>query len=223
MRRSDRDAITGMETPWSARRPPSRALIAIAGVAAIVTVGCVLVVDEPALRAITSYEPSGAWDGGVEILEWIILLPLHKLALPVVLVAAMLATVFVKRWRGAAPALMTITAVHLITRLTTNWIKDGTGRYRPYQAFEKGIDDSFGNDGVAFPSGHVVLFASLVIPLLYAVPRVRVLAVPLLAIVVFVAGARIAVGAHWISDTTGAITWVVLWTYLVGWAARPSR
>jgi undecaprenyl-diphosphatase len=215
-----------METPWSERRPPSFALLAVTIAAAIVTAIGVVLLDAPIARALAAYEPSGIWDRGVTILEWAILLPLHKLALPVLLVVAMLATIFVKHWRGAAPALMTITAVHLVSRLTTNWIKDGTGRLRPYDAMKRGVDGTFWENGVAFPSGHVVLFASLVIPILFVLPRTRRFTfaiVPLVAIVVFVAAARMAVGAHWLSDTAGSIMLVAAWTYLVSSGVRPSR
>jgi len=212
-----------VEVPWSDRRPPSFALLITAGAFAIATTLSILFVDSSAARTLAQYQPSGAWDTGIEILEWAILLPLHKLALPVALVVAMLASVLVKRWRGVAPALMTITAVHLFTRLVTNWIKDGTGRYRPAEYLKKGVDGSFGwEGGVAFPSGHVVLFASLVIPVLFVFPRTRVLAIPLCAIVVFVAAARIAVNAHWISDTLGSITLIALVTWAVSWGTRPT-
>ncbi len=211
-----------MEVPWRERKPPTFALLIVAAASAIVALITILLVDRPVALAIAEYQASSAWDSGLEILEWAILLPLHKLAVPVGLVIAMLLTVFVKRWRGVAPALMTITAVHLVTRLTTNWLKDGTGRYRPSEWIKKGVDGSFGHEGgIAFPSGHVVLFAGLVIPILYVFPRTRILAVPLLAMIVFVATARIAVNAHWISDTIAAITWVALWTWAVSWATRP--
>jgi membrane-associated phospholipid phosphatase len=224
MRVVDRGAMYVMETPWSERRPPSFALLVVTIGSAITVAISVLLFDASIARALATYEPSGVWDTGVTILEWAILLPVHKLALPVLLVVAMLATVIVKPWRGAAPALMTITAVHLVSRLTTNWIKDGTGRLRPYEAMKRGVDGTFGwETGVAFPSGHVVLFASLVIPILYALPRTRPFAIPLVAIVVFVSAARMAVGAHWLSDTMAAVTLVAAWTYLVSLGVRPSR
>lgn len=214
-----------MEVPWSTRRPPTLSLLTAMLACGIATVAAVLFVDEPIARALAPYEPLAVWDIGVLILEWAILLPLDKHALPVLLVVAMLAAVSVKKWRGAAPALMTITAVHLLGRLVTNWIKDGTGRFRPLELLKRDIDGtSFGwEGGVAFPSGHVVLFASLVIPILYAVPRTRTFAIPLLAIVAFIAAARIGVNAHWLSDTLGALTLTIGLTYAVAWAVRPSR
>ena len=150
--------------------------------------------------------------------------------LPGVLVAGMLVSVFVKRWRGVAPVWMMVAGVHLFSRLTTNWIKDLTERLRPNEWMRKaaGDDGTFGwENGVAFPSGHVVLFASLLIPLVMALPREKswlpLLAVLAIVVVVFVSAARVAVGMHWVSDTTGAITLVAAWTGMAGWVARPDR
>jgi undecaprenyl-diphosphatase len=193
----------------------------------VVTVACILFVDKPLARAIAGYEPSTIWERGVIGFEWAILLPLHKLVLPGVLVVGMLVSMIVKRWRGVAPAWMMVAAVHLFSRLSTNWIKDATERLRPHEWLSKDADHTFGWDkGVAFPSGHVVLFASLLIPLVMAVPREKswlpLLAVLAIIVVVFVSAARVAVGMHWVSDTTGAITLVAAWTWFAGWVARPD-
>lgn len=179
-------------------------------------------VEAPLARSIAEYQPAALWNGTLDVLEWLILLPAHKLALPLVLVGAMAAAMAVPRWRGYAPGLITIAFVHLFTRYTTNMIKDATGRFRPSEVLAKHLDGSFGYDGgVAFPSGHVVLFASLAIPILYVFPRTRVAAIPLLAIVAFVAVARIAVNAHWVSDTLGAITLVTFVTWATSVGMRP--
>ena len=212
----------GVELPWSERKPPTFTLLAIAGGFAVATMLSILVIDVPVARAISADEPSPFWDNTLDVLEWLILLPPHKLVLPVTLVVALLTSMVVNRWRALAPALMTIAMVHLATRFVTNWIKDGTGRLRPYEWIKKGVDGSFGHDGgIAFPSGHVVLFASLAIPILYVFPRTRIAAIPLLAITAFVALARIAVNAHWISDTLGSIALITFATWAVSWATRP--
>jgi membrane-associated phospholipid phosphatase len=152
-----------------------------------------------------------------------VLLPIDPHALPVVLAVGVLAVVFIKRWRGYAPALMTIAFVHLSTRYLTNVLKDATGRLRPYEAFKRGVDESFGYaGGISFPSGHVTLFASVVIPILWVFPKTRRFAIPLLVIVAFVALARIAVNAHWVSDTLASLTLVTFVTWAVSWATRPS-
>jgi undecaprenyl-diphosphatase len=196
---------------------------------AAVTAACILFVDQPVARQIAAYEPSPIWDNVTLGLEWAILFPVHGLVLPGFLVIGMLATVLVKRWRGVAPAWMMVAGVHLISRLSTSWIKDFSDRLRPHEWLKEGAPDhTFGWDrGVAFPSGHVVLFASLLIPLLAAIPREKpwlpLLGVLAFMVVIFISAARVAAGMHWISDTTGAITLVVVWTYLVGWIARPDR
>jgi membrane-associated phospholipid phosphatase len=212
--------------PWPTRRPPTRMVIWVAAAFAVVTLAGIAVLDAPIARAIASYQASGWWDDGITILEYALLLPLHKLALPILLVVGMLVFVMVPRLRAYAPAWMLVTGVHLVSRLTTNWIKDATGRFRPVEWFKHGGGDTFGwETGVAFPSGHVVLFASLLVPLVVVTPKrwQRYVAGLAIAIVGFVAAARMAVGAHWLSDTTGSITLAAVWTYLIGLAVRPLR
>src|SRR3954467_993064 len=114
----------GVETPWSTRRPPSHSLLIAIAIAGAMTLLAMLLVDAPIARAIHEYQPASIWNDALTVCEWAILLPLHPLVLPVTLVVGMLATMIVPRWRGAAPAWMLVAGVHLITRLTTNWIKD---------------------------------------------------------------------------------------------------
>jgi membrane-associated phospholipid phosphatase len=77
---------------------------------------------------------------------------------------------------------------------------------------------------VSFPSGHVVLFASLVVPLLLVVKgRARwAVIVGLVVIVGFVGAQRMALSAHFLSDDLGGLTYVLLWTYLCALVARPQ-
>lgn len=213
--------LRGVEVLRSDRQPPTIKLLYAAAVAAIATV-LVMLVEPAVARAIGGYEPSKLWDNVLDVLEWLILLPPHTLLLPFTLVGAMLATVLVPRLRGFAPGMMTIAFVHLSSRLITNWIKEGTGRFRPFQWIKKGLDGSFGYEGgVSFPSGHVTLFASIAIPILYVFPKTRFLAIPMLAVVVFVAVARVAVNAHWISDTLGSISLVLVLTWAASLVTRP--
>jgi membrane-associated phospholipid phosphatase len=208
-----------MERGRSERAVAPRWVVMLAAGSAAATAAAIVTIDEPIARALAGYEPLAIWDGGVAVLEWIVLLPVWRFALPVGLVAAMLATVAVLRWRAAAPPLMLVAGVHLATRLTTGWIKDATGRLRPGEWLARGGDDgSFFQDGISFPSGHVALFASIVLPLMIVWPRARV---PLAAIAGFAALARIAAGAHFVSDALGAITLVALWTVLVAAIVRP--
>jgi membrane-associated phospholipid phosphatase len=210
--------------PWPTRRPPTPTVIAVAAAFAVVTLLGIALVDAPIARAIASYQPSKLWDGTITVLEYGLLLPVHKLALPILLVVGMLVFVVVRPLRAYAPAWMLIAGVHLVSRLTTNWIKDATGRFRPTEWIKNGGGDTFGwETGVAFPSGHVVLFASLLIPIVVITPKrwQRHALAFAIVIVGFVAAARMAVGAHFLADTAGAITYAALWTYLIGLAVRP--
>jgi membrane-associated phospholipid phosphatase len=71
--------------------------------------------------------------------------------------------------------------------------------------------------GVSFPSGHVVLFASVLVPLAVVAPRTR----PLLLIVGYAMLARVVVHAHFASDVIAALTLVTLVAWACGWAIRP--
>ncbi|MEO8698693.1 MAG: phosphatase PAP2 family protein [Kofleriaceae bacterium] len=210
-----------MELPWSERRAAPRGLLVVVVVTAVISALCILAVDQPVALALAPYEPSSLWDRGIDLVEWVIVFPVWRYALPVALVVGMLACVIVKRWRGAAPAWMFVAGVHLASRLTVNWFKDGTARLRPWQWVKKGATgETFGwEGGVSFPSGHVVLFGSVIIPLVVLFPKLR----PLLAVLAFVALARIAVEAHFVSDTIAAVTLIAAWTWLVGLAARPLK
>lgn len=196
-------------------------MLVVAAITAVVSVVAIMVLDQAVARWLGQYEPGSLWDRGIDLLEHGILLPVHKLALPIVLVGGMIVVAAVKRWRGYAPAWMFLAGTHLVSRLATGWIKDGTGRLRPSEWIKKGApDDTFGWDGgVSFPSGHVTLFASVVFPLAVLYPRSR----PLLAVVAFAMIARLAVDAHFVSDVVAGVTLVAAVTWAVGWLVRPCR
>jgi len=181
-----------------------RPLLVAAAITAALTAICIAVVDLPLAEALAPYAPSSAWDRGVDLLEVLLLLPLWKWASVAVLAGATVAAFAVPRWRAAAPAWLLVTATHLISRLAMGWIKDGTGRLRPSEWH--GGPTFFQPHGISFPSGHVVLFAGVLVPLAITCPRTR----PLLAVVGFVMIARIAAHAHFASDVLGALTLVTL-------------
>jgi membrane-associated phospholipid phosphatase len=216
-RRTTRTVTT--EVPWSSRRPAPRAVLYAIGISAALTALCILTIDQPLARVLGGYEQSAFWNDAIGWLEWALGLPFFKFFSSVLLVAVMLALMAVPRWRVYAPAWIVVAGTHVICRFLTVRIKDATGRLRPNEWLAKGGDDTFFRDGVAFPSGHVALFASIVIPLAIVVPRTR----PLLAIVAFVMFARIIVNGHWVSDTTGSITLVVLVAWLLSLLVRPFR
>ena len=205
---------------WSERRPASHVLLGVAAAGAASTALCIVAIDRPVARTLAAYEPSALWDRAVEILEWTLALPVWRFASSVALVVGMVVVMSVPRWRHHAQAWMVVAGTHVISRFLTGELKDATGRIRPPAWLAHGGDgETFWRDGVAFPSGHVVLFASIVIPLAVVAPRTR----PLLAIAAYMMAARVAVNAHWVSDAVGAITLVVLVTWALALAVRPFR
>jgi membrane-associated phospholipid phosphatase len=199
------------------RRPAPHGLLVAAAVMAATTPLAILAIDRPVARLLGAYEPSELWSRGVEVLEWAIGYPLHPLTVSFALVAVMLALMAVPRWRAYAPAAMFLAGTHMFVRFATGHLKDLTGRLRPSEWLARGGDDTFFRDGVAFPSGHVTLFAGLAIPIAVLWPRAR----PVLAIAVFAAAARIAVNAHFVSDALSGGALVALVAWAVGRGAKP--
>jgi membrane-associated phospholipid phosphatase len=206
--------------PRDERYPASRGVLMIAAALALVTTACVWTIDRPIAKLIAGYEASPLWDRSLDVLEWAILLPLFKLASPIILCAGMVITASVERWRWQAPAWILLSGTHLITRMLMNYGKEWTGRIRPNEWLKKGSADTFCEGGLSFPSGHVTLFASLAIPLALLFPRIRI---PMMIVVIHVSVARIALNAHFVSDTLGAITMVVATTWVLAWLVRPFR
>jgi membrane-associated phospholipid phosphatase len=139
-----------------------------------------------------------------------------------VLVAGSIVTLAVPRLRSAAAIFLIVTLTHLLARHASLWVKTFTGRLRPSQWLKQGGDTFWRDGGFSFPSGHILLFASILVPLAVVYPRTR----PLLAIVGFVMIARIAVNAHFVSDVLGGLAVVALFTWLSArWVRRvlPSQ
>ena len=171
-------------------------------------------VDLPVARWIAAHEQSTIWDDVVKVLEYLAGVAPWSWTVPIVLSGGVLATLVVPGWRQHARAWMYVALVYLLARNLMGWGKTLTGRYRPIQWVPLG-GDTFGHigDGVAFPSGHVVVFAGVLLPLAVIAPRTR----PLLAVVAFVMMARVAVGAHFVSDVLAGLAL----TALVAWACAP--
>ena len=206
-----------MELPHRDRLPVPRRVLVLAAAMAVLTAASIAVIDQPVARLLAQYEASPVWDRGIDALEWAIGLPIFKLLSAVLLVLAMLVTASVPRLRVHAPVFMLLAGTHLVSRLAMIYGKELTGRLRPHQWLELGGDTFFREGGLSFPSGHVVLFASLVIPIAVLWRRAR----PLVAIAAFVMIARIAVNAHFISDVLSAIALVLFVTWGIGWLVRP--
>lgn len=192
----------------------------MAVITAVLSVVCILVVDQPVARLLAEYEPARAWDRGIELLEWGVGLPVFRWLSGVLLVLGMIVTVIVPRWRVRAPAWMFLAASHVLAQVSTRYLKEWTGRLRPLEWLKQGGGETFlWEKGISFPSGHVAIFASVVIPFVALFPRWW----PLLGVAVYAMVARVAVDAHFLSDVLGGITLVCLVTWLSGWAIRPRR
>jgi membrane-associated phospholipid phosphatase len=209
-----------VELPRIARHPAPPWLLWSAGASAVLTLVCILFVDQPVARAVAEYEAAPLWGEGLDVLEWVIGLPVFRWLSGVVLVLGMIVTVAVPRLRLYAPAWMLLAATHVIAQVATRYVKEWTGRLRPLEWLKQGGTDTFlWENGVSFPSGHVTIFASLVIPFVALFPRWW----PLLGVAVFAMVARVVMSAHFLSDVFGAITLVTLVTWACGWAIRPHR
>ena len=203
------------------RPPPPRSLLIAAAITAVLAALSMAVIDQPVARAIAGYQPLGFWDSGIVALEWGILLPVFKWALAIGFAVGMLACVIVPSLRRFAPAWMFLAAAHLLARIAMVQLKYATDRLRPYEWLKRGGATFFrDHSGLSFPSGHVVSFASIAIPLAVLFPRARAV---LLAVVAYVVAARVVANAHWVSDTLAGISLVCVVTWACGWAIRPRR
>jgi membrane-associated phospholipid phosphatase len=196
-----------------------RRLLEVAAVSTIVTALCIVTIDQPLARWLATRETyPDVWNQIIAVLEYPLGIEPWKWTGICVLVAASLATLLVARLRPYAAVFLVITLTHLFARNASLWVKTLTGRFRPSQWIKHGApDDTFWYDGgFSFPSGHVLLFGSILVPLALIYPRTR----PLLALLGFVMIARVAVNAHFVSDVIGGLAVVAAFTWL---AARMVR
>ncbi len=176
---------------------------------------CILFVDEPVARWIAAHDTHpGAWGGVLHVLEYGIGLEPWRWLGTTVLVAGVLATQL--RWRDHRTAWTTVAFTHLFATNVMWWSKLGFGRLRPRE-WHGG--PTFFQDGGAFPSGHVMLFASIVMPIVVLYPRTW----PLLAVPVYAAFARVLVNAHFVSDVVSGFALTAAITWLCAAAVRRSQ
>lgn len=173
----------------------------------IATVIAIAWIDQPLARWLATVEPPSSASVAVQILEYAALVEPWKWAWHIALVAApLLALRF-------APAhfrrVAFVSLVALLSRFLMGWLKSGTGRLRPLEWLHDGGDATFFRHGISFPSGHVVLFAGLAVPIAIAYPRMR----PLLGVVPIAMVARLAVDAHFLSDVLGGLLLVIACCY----------
>jgi len=177
-------------------------LLAATAIAAGLAVLAMLAIDQPLARWLAARETwPELWNGGIAGLEVAGgIAPWPWLGV-CVLVAGVLATALVPRWQRHARAWMFVAASYLLARNLVAWGKFLTGRLRPTEWLAHGGDTTFWRGGFSFPSGHVVLIAGLALPIAIVWPRAR----PLCAAIAFAMIARVAVGAHFVSDVLGGL------------------
>ena len=173
--------------------------------------------DAPLARWIATFEKPTIAGVAIRYLEYAGGLEPWKWTWHVVLVGATLAVTVLPRARRFAPQVTYVALVALASRNLMLWSKGMTGRLRPGEWLQGG-GPTFFQHGIAFPSGHVVLFAGLAIPIALAWPR----AWPVLAVVPIAMAARLAVDAHFASDTLGGVALVCLCAWACGGVLRRS-
>lgn len=195
-----------------------RALLWTTAIFGVLTLVCALTLDEPFARWIATHETHpNFWNDAIGYLEYAAGIEPYKWAGVWILCVGSIASLVV--WRKQAHGWLLVTLVHLLGRNVMFWMKYLTGRLRPSEWLEAGGDGTWLRDGWSFPSGHVILFASIAIPLAVSYPRAR----PLLVIVAFAGCARLAVNAHFLSDVFGgvAVTTLVTWLCALPSPTRP--
>jgi membrane-associated phospholipid phosphatase len=194
----------------------SSRLLPLAAACAIVTALGIAFVDAPVARWLATRDPTGVWDAGVMGIEYAIGIEPWKWLGVTILVAGVIGALVVPRFHAAAPAWLFVASTHLVSRNLMLWGKTLTGRLRPTEWLAHHQGATFFRDGISFPSGHVMLVASLIIPIVIVAPRWR----PLAFAIPFVMCARVAVDAHFVSDVFGGLALTALVTWACAAAVR---
>lgn len=181
-----------------ARMSPRGLLVASAILAALAAIA-IVTVDEPAARWLFARDtwPAG-WNAGIAGFEYAAGIEPWKWASVIALAAAAGVALAVRRIE-LSRALVYIAAVHVVSSYVMSYAKPAFGRLRPYEWIARG-GDTFWRGGVSFPSGHVMIFASLAVPIAVVWPRARWVAIGVTA---YACCARVAVDAHFVSDVLG--------------------
>jgi membrane-associated phospholipid phosphatase len=195
-----------------------RALLWTTAIFGVLTLVCALTLDEPFARWIASHETHPSfWNEAIAYLEYPLGIEPYKWTGVWILCIGSIGSLLF--WRKQAHGWLLVTLVHLLGRNVMFWTKYLTGRLRPSEWLEAGGGGTWLRDGWSFPSGHVILFASIAIPVAVSYPRAR----PLLVVVAFAGCARLAVNAHFLSDVFGgvAVTTAITWLCALPSPTRP--
>lgn len=126
--------------------------------------------------------------------------------------AAIAALLWLARRRPAAVGFAFVAAVQTTCIILLSYAKPLFGRLRPFQLLDSAAwENAWFAGGTSFPSGHLAFYAGLCLPLAAAFPRARW---PLLAVVGYVALARIFDAAHFLGDVAASIALAALLTLI---------
>jgi membrane-associated phospholipid phosphatase len=185
-----------------------------AAIAFALALACMLLVDQPVARWVATHETyPRVWNEILGYLEYGLGIEPYEWIGTWILAAGTIITLAVPQLRRAAFAFALVALVHFTGRNLSLWLKLGFGRYRPTQWLKHGGGATFWHhDAWSFPSGHAILFGSIVVPLVVCYPRLW----PLLGVVVYAITARVAVDAHFVSDVLAGYALIALltWAYV---------
>jgi membrane-associated phospholipid phosphatase len=211
-RERGRASSTGVLASLTPARMRRALPVAIAILAALTAVS-VAAIDRPLARFLSDHggELRPMWRGGVGAAETITGLDVWKWLAGTIVLSIGAILFAIPRTRRYAAAWWFVGGAHLISRIGGNQLKSLFSRLRPTEWLAGGGDGAtfFVDGGIAMPSGHVAHFLGLVLPLAILRPRIGL---PLLSIPLFVAWARVATNAHFLSDVLAGATWTALAT-----------
>ncbi len=198
-----------------------RALAIVAAMCAAIALISIFTVDQTIAMAVhdSGYENAAFFEYGREFLDVFTgrgLVGSHvglgQFLLGGLFIATGLIGLAIRRTSYGARALVFTGAVQWITLECAWQVKDVFGRMRPFQLIEKNDWSHVWFMGSnSFPSGHNAFFWGLFVPLIYLFPRWRI---PLLAVPIFIALARIDENYHFLSDVLASIALACLITLL---------
>lgn len=189
-----------------------KALLYTAAIAGVLAALCIVTIDQPFARWMATRETyPDFWNTTIHYLEYLVGLEPDKWVGVYVTVAGALVTLVVGPLRKYAHLWSLLALSHLLGRNMLVWLKPPFGRYRPTEWLKHGApsDTFFHKAAYSFPSGHVILFASVIFPIVLAYPKAR----PLLVVVLFAMCARVAVNAHFLGDVFGGLAFTAAGTW----------
>jgi membrane-associated phospholipid phosphatase len=172
---------------------------------ASLAVAGLLWLDRPLARW-SAAAPAQYWGRGTDLLDLVTFHRMSDFLIGGVLIILGAGFACLRSMRHAGWPILYVGAVQLAATLAADLAKPQFGRLRPLQAMASpgGADIWFAGAN-SFPSGHVAIYAGLFVPLMLILPRWA----PLWALpVLFIAAARIAVHAHYLSDVAASLALV---------------